>query len=146
LTSDGGNDPPYILYNYETRKSIIERVKQEVTPDKLNGAVMFYNGEASRMELFLPSKGEFRDLRGNLLASVEPITKTFETKTKYYFDRKTGEVKAIQVPVKRKKFKIKKGYEFNSEDGQFYEVIKSTTGEVVEKKKVEKSKAVELDE
>jgi len=49
LTSDGGNDPPYVLYNYETRQSIIERVKKEVTPDKLNGAVMFYNGEANRM-------------------------------------------------------------------------------------------------
>jgi len=134
LTSDGGNDPPYVLYNYETRQSIIERVKREVTPDKLNGAVMFYNGEANRMELYLPSKGEFRDLQGNLLASVSPITKTFETKTKYFFDRKTGEVKAIQVPVN------------NSEDGQFYEVIKSTAGEIIKKKKAEKAKAIELDE
>jgi len=143
LTSDGGNDPPYVLYNYETRQSIIERVKREVTPNKLNGAVMFFNGEANRMELYLPSKGEFRDLQGNLLASVSPMMKTFETKTKYYFDRKTGEVKAIQVPVKSRKFKIKEGYELNPEDGQFYEVIKSTAGEIVKKKKVSKSKAVE---
>ncbi len=67
LTSDGGNDPPYVLYNKETRDSIIERVAREVPEDKLDGAVLFWNSDYLRFEVYLPAKGEFRDLQGNLL-------------------------------------------------------------------------------
>ncbi len=67
LTSDGGNDPPYVLYNKETRKAIRERVAKEVPEDKLDGAILFWNGENVRFEVYLPAKGEFRDLAGNLL-------------------------------------------------------------------------------
>jgi hypothetical protein len=70
LTSDGGNDPPYVLYNRETRSAIVERVRDEVPEDKRDGAVLFYNGEASRLEIYFPEKGEFRDLLGNLLLTV----------------------------------------------------------------------------
>ncbi len=69
LTSDGGNDPPYVLYNRETRESIKERVAKEVSADKLDGAVLFWNGEDLRFEVYLPLRGEFRDLNGNLLAT-----------------------------------------------------------------------------
>jgi hypothetical protein len=72
LTSDGGNDPPYVLYNRETRESIKERVAKEVSADKLDGAVLFWNGDDLRFEVYLPARGEFRDLNGNLLA-VEKI-------------------------------------------------------------------------
>jgi hypothetical protein len=70
LVSDGGYDPPYVLYNRETRESIKERVAKEVPEDKLDGAVLFWNGADLRFEVYLPARGEFRDLLGNLLAKV----------------------------------------------------------------------------
>jgi hypothetical protein len=70
LTSDGGNDPPYVLYNKESRSAVVERVHAEVPDDKLDGAVLFYNGEESRLEIYFPETGEFRDLVGNLLFTV----------------------------------------------------------------------------
>lgn len=73
LTSDGGNDPPYVLYNKETRKAIVERVAREVPEDKLDGAVLFWNGDDSRFEVYLPARGEFRDLQENLLAKVSQL-------------------------------------------------------------------------
>jgi hypothetical protein len=73
LTSDGGIDPPYVLYDKETRQAIIERVAREVPDDKLDGAVLFWNGDESRFEVYLPSKGEFRDLMGNLLAKASDL-------------------------------------------------------------------------
>lgn len=73
LTSDGGNDPPYVLYNKETRKAIIERVAHEVPKDKLDGAVLFWNGDEMRFEVYMPERGEFRDLQGNLLATVSEL-------------------------------------------------------------------------
>jgi hypothetical protein len=68
LTSDGGNDPPYVLYDSKTRRAIMERVAREVPPEKQDGAVLFWNGEESGFEVYLPSRGEFRDLMGNVLA------------------------------------------------------------------------------
>jgi hypothetical protein len=73
LTSVGGNDPPYVLYNKETRKAIIERVAHEVPKDKLDGAVLFWNGDEMRFEVYMPERGEFRDLQGNLLATVSEL-------------------------------------------------------------------------
>ena len=73
LTSDGGNDPPYVLYNKETRESIKRRVAKEVAGDKLEGAVLFWNGETERFEVYLPAKGEFRDLQGRVLARAGRI-------------------------------------------------------------------------
>ena len=71
LTSDGGNDPPYVLYNKETRESIKKRVAEEVPSEKKDGAVLFWNGEDLRFEVYLPERGEFRDLMGNVLETVE---------------------------------------------------------------------------
>jgi hypothetical protein len=73
LTSVGGNDPPYVLYDKETREAIIERVAEEVPQNKLTGAVLFWNGEQLRFEVYLPERGEFRDLLGNLLAEVSEL-------------------------------------------------------------------------
>jgi hypothetical protein len=67
LHAGGGVDPPYVLYDFETRDAIVERVADEVPDEKLNGAVLFWNGPASRFEVYLPDRGEFRDLQGNLL-------------------------------------------------------------------------------
>jgi hypothetical protein len=73
LTSGGGNDPPYVLYDKETRQAIIDRVTTEVPEDKRDGAVLFWNGAESQLELYLPKRGEFRDLLGNLLAEVSEL-------------------------------------------------------------------------
>ena len=56
-----------MLYNYETRQAIVERVAQEVPEDKRSGAVLFWNGDLLRFEVYLPERGEFRDLLGNVL-------------------------------------------------------------------------------
>jgi hypothetical protein len=70
LASDGGVDPPYVLYDKETRSAIVERIRAEVPEEKRDGAVLFYNGEESRLEVYFPERGEFRDLLGNLLLTV----------------------------------------------------------------------------
>jgi hypothetical protein len=71
LNSDGGVDPPYVLYDNESRTAIVERIAREVPEEKLDGAVLFWNGEDGRLEIYLPLNGEFRDLDGNLLDIVE---------------------------------------------------------------------------
>jgi len=48
-----GKEPPYVLYNKETRESIKERVAKEVPDDKLDGAVLFWNGEGFQFEVYL---------------------------------------------------------------------------------------------
>ena len=76
ITSDGSNDPPFVLYDKESRQAIMERVAREVPEEKRDGAVLFWNGDTSRFEVYLPSAGEFRDLMGNLLAvrSADPFS------------------------------------------------------------------------
>ena len=71
LFSVGGVDPPYVLYDNESREAIIDRVDQEVPEDKLDGAVLFWNGDHLRFEIYLPERGEFRDLQGKLLDELE---------------------------------------------------------------------------
>jgi hypothetical protein len=76
VTSDGGYDPPYVLYDGETRQAIIERVANEVPHDKMSGAVLFWNREADRFEVYLPDRQEFRDLLGNrieMMAADESV-------------------------------------------------------------------------
>jgi len=124
LTSDGGNDPPYVLYNYESRASIINRVKKEVLPDKLNGAVLFFNGDRGQLELFLPSKGEFRSLDGEVLETVEPIMQTFETEDRYYLDEETGEIKTYKVKRTRARYRLKPDHELDHKTGKIKRKIK----------------------
>jgi len=144
LTSVGGNDPPYVLYNYETRKSIIKRVGEEVPPDKLSGAVLFYNGEKSEMEVFLPEKGEFRKLSGELLETTTPITMTFEVEDRYYLDQNTGEVKSYKAKkLASEKYKIKKDHALDEGTGKFYKIIKDEDGNEIEREFVSKQQAIE---
>jgi hypothetical protein len=67
LTSGGGNDPPYVAFSMETRQSIIERVAKEIPEDKMNQAVQFWNEETDQFEIYLPPRGEFRNLQGELV-------------------------------------------------------------------------------
>jgi len=153
LTSDGGNDPPYVLYNYETRTSIVDRVKSEVLPDKLNGAVLFFNGDRGQLELFLPSKGEFRSLDGKVLEMVKPITQTFETEDRYYLDEETGEIKTYKVKRTRAKYRLKPNHELDPRTGKVKRKIiekkeDPETGEEIEgivgEEEVSPEEAIEL--
>ena len=62
-----------MLYNNETRESIKERVAKEVPDDKLDGAVLFWNGEDLRFEVYLPERGEFWDLHDNILVKINKM-------------------------------------------------------------------------
>jgi len=153
LTSDGGNDPPYVLYNPESRVSIINRVKKEVLPDKLNGAVLFFNVDQGQLEIFLPSKGEFQALNGEVLETVDPITQTFETEDRYYLDEETGEIKNYQAKKRVKRYRLKPDHELDPLTGKVKRKIKEKkkdpkTGkeieEVVGEEEVAPEEAIEL--
>lgn len=129
--------------DFETRQSIINRVKDEVPADKLSGAVLFFNGDTSEMEVFLPVKGEFRTVGARLLTTVAPIKETFEVKDRYYFDRKTGNIKKYKVrKAAAKKFRIKVNYELDFKTGKFFRKIKDKDRNVIDKIEVSKEEAV----
>jgi len=132
LTSDGGNDPAYVLYDYQTRTSLIELVKKEVPPSKLGGAVLFFNGEKQSLELFLPLKGEFRSLNGELLEKTDPITKTFEVEKRYYFDEEDGKVKSYEVKKYPSKYKLKKGVILDTETGKFKKIMRRKVKKIID--------------
>jgi len=73
VTSAGGYDSPYVGFTMETRKAIVQRIKKEVPKDKLDQAILFWNSETNQLEIYLPSKGEFRDLQGNLLLKEKAL-------------------------------------------------------------------------
>jgi len=132
LSSDGGNDPPYVLYNYETRESIVERVKEEIPPDKLDGAVLFFNGEKLHMEIFLPAEGEFRSLSGELLESIKPITFTFEVEERFYLDRKTGQVKRYKVrKAPQGRYQLRKNHLLDPKTGKCYQISRDQEGQEI---------------
>jgi hypothetical protein len=146
LTHSGSADPPFVLYNYETRQSIIDRVMDEIPPDKLGGGVLFFNGEISQMELFIPNKGEFRGLGGEILEIVQPITETFETEDRYYFDDKTGKVKKYKVKkvnTAEKKHKIKENHFLDHKTGKFYKKIRNEKGIATDEIEVTMAEALE---
>lgn len=45
VTSSGGYDPPYVLYDQQSRTEVVERIQDEVPPDKQSGAALFFNKE-----------------------------------------------------------------------------------------------------
>lgn len=64
LTSDGGNDPPYVLYNKETLDSIIKRINQEIPHDedhKWDGQAIFFNNDTKRMTIINPKTGNTQE-------------------------------------------------------------------------------------
>jgi hypothetical protein len=126
--SSGGYDPPYVLYDKQTREQIIDRVKKEVYPDKQNGAALFFNADTKRLETYVASEGKFYDLQGNVtyaMPKIEPATTIYEAF--HYVDRQTGMVETWQIPV-QDKYKVKKGFTIDKKTGKF---INRDTGEVV---------------
>ena len=65
ITAIGGVDPPYILYDLQSREQIQEISSRNIPVAKQTGAVMFYNSSARKMELYLPIENKFVDLSGN---------------------------------------------------------------------------------
>lgn len=131
--SSGGYDPPYVLYDKQTREQIIDRVKKEVYPDKQNGAALFFNADTKRLETYVASEGKFFDLQGNVtytMPKIEPATTTYEAF--HYVDRQTGMVETWQIPV-QDKYKIKKGFTIDKKTGKF---INRDTGEEVPREQV----------
>jgi hypothetical protein len=51
ITSTGGYDPPYVLYDPQTREQITTRVANEVLEEKLGGAVLFFNKDTQQLEV-----------------------------------------------------------------------------------------------
>ena len=127
-THDGGVDPPYVLYDRQTRQEIIDRSKKEVPPAKQGGAAVFLNEDTKQLEAYVASEGKFYDLAGNLvhtLASIELPTTSYELA--YHLDISTGQVKASDKPV-RDRYVIKQGYQLDAQTGQF---VNASTGQVV---------------
>ena len=104
LSSDGGNDPPYVLYNIETRTSIIERVRQEVPESKAGGMALFYNSDLNRYESFKALTCEFfvEATNNKTFESYLKLVYKYDdgqpcynpdSRMKYYWDKIKGEVK-----------------------------------------------------
>jgi len=51
VTSTGGYDPPYVLYDPQTREQITTRVADEIPEEKLGGAVLFFNKDTQQLEV-----------------------------------------------------------------------------------------------
>lgn len=128
ITGTGGVDPPYVLYDRETRTAIAQRVEREVVEGKLDGMVMFYNGDTDQMELFLPSKGEFRLMATNAILEIVDPVEPFPVVEEYYLDNNTGEVRTRQRHKARNKHMLNDGYIVDAATGKF---LREDTGEEV---------------
>lgn len=129
----GGSDPPYEVFWAETRESVMDRIKRNVPPMYLNGCAIFYNSEADRMELFLPSKGEFRDLQNNVLETVDPIPAAFPTKKTHVLDTQTGRLLEFDDPAYEYSFDVREGCRLDVETGKY---VDENDQEVPEKEAV----------
>jgi len=138
-------DPSFVLYDSETRQGIIELAKATIPPNKQDGAALFFNEETKRLEIYVQSEGKFYDLEGNLIFSLpEPVVATTFKTRRYHLDTRTGEVRELQK-VDAKRWRVKEGYEFNSETGKFYRYIIDLVNGVIEKEEVTKDEAIILE-
>lgn len=126
IDSSGGYDPPYVLYDQQSRAEVIDRVKMEVPPEKQGGAALFFNRETKRLETYVASEGKFYNLQGNLIYElpkvVAPVT---QYETAYYLEPSTGLVKTRQKKVSYR-YRVREGFEFKAKIGRF---IDKRTGE-----------------
>ena len=131
VTSNGGYDPPYVLYEQQSRQEIIERVHLEVALEKQGGAALFFNKETKQLETYVASEGKFYDILGNLLQSVSK-SETFSVpyETVYYLDKFSGQIKGHQRNIPQK-YVIKEGIELDVKTGQ---LVDEETGEKVQPK------------
>jgi len=130
-------DPPGVLYDQQTRQEISYSAKAVVPVNKQGGALLFFNKDRKKLEIYVQSEGKFYDLQGNLLHTMPTIEVVTDYKTIYYLDFLTGEVMSRQELV-CDKYIIKKGYRLDTKTGHF---INKASGEIVPKET-----AVELEE
>lgn len=120
--STGGYDPPYVMYDRQTRAQIVNRISQEVPSGKLGGAALFFNADTKRLEVYVAAEGAFYDLQGKLLQTLpQPASVTAVFEDAYYLEPDTGEVKSFKKAV-YDRYVTKKGYELDSQTGQFIEL------------------------
>lgn len=126
--SNGGYDPPYVLYNPETRDQVIDRIKVEVPPAKQAGAALFFNKETKRLETYVASEGKFYDLLGNLVHTLPTVVNPQgDYEVEYFLDKTTGQVQGFPKKI-RNRFVVKDGVELDKRTGKF--VVKETGQQV----------------
>ena len=91
----------------------------EIPPEKLGGAMLFFNKDTDQMEFLIPDRGEFRNMQNVVLETVDPVASKVETMYKHYFDSNTGEIKTIKVEKPKTKYRIKTGYTLDKTEGVF---------------------------
>ena len=64
LTSSGGYDPPYVLYDLQTKEQIKERTLKEIPINKQNGAALFFNSETKKFNYYVATEDKFYNLNG----------------------------------------------------------------------------------
>jgi hypothetical protein len=75
VTASGGFDPPYVLYDANTRELVRERVLYEVPVEKQTGASQFWNSDTKQMELYIASEDTFYTITGKKINYTSPQTK-----------------------------------------------------------------------
>jgi len=128
IVSNGGYDPPYVLYDKQTREQIVDMVTRELLPGKEDGAALFFNKDTKRLETYVASEGKFYDLNGNVvytLAKIELPTTKYQPI--YFLDSLTGKICTRLSPVCNK-YVLRKGFALDNKTGEF---VNRTTGCVV---------------
>ncbi len=134
-------DPPSLLLDAVTRAKIARQSTREIAPEKRDGALLFFNVETKRLEVYLPREGGFYDLNGKLLEKIVPPTLVGQSITNYFLDSETGEV-VPQVSYSVPRWQLKPGYRLVRETGKFEYV--SHVGEETIIRPATKAEAVEL--
>ena len=67
ITAVSGVDPPYVLYDAQTRASVKAKVLAEIPSNKQTGASLYYNPSNHRMEIYVASEDKFYDMSGSLI-------------------------------------------------------------------------------
>jgi hypothetical protein len=135
LTASGGIDPPYMLYDNETRTSVLARIRKEIPPQKANGIVHFFNSELNRMEYIKPSTCEVMiekaDKEGIIGFAViytindgKPCYNP-NVKTTYRFDQYSGKVKKVESTI-YEKYSLPNNTYVNESTGKIFDSITKT--------------------
>lgn len=73
ISSVGGYDPPYVLYDAMTRARLKNKVLSEVLAEKQAGAALFWNGGNHRLETYIAAEDRFYAMDGTLLADSNTV-------------------------------------------------------------------------
>lgn len=64
LTANGGVDPPYMMFDLETRDSI-KALANKVPDEKKGGSMVFLNSATKKLEAYIPSDDKFYTISGD---------------------------------------------------------------------------------